>query len=579
MALLPIWSRVEPHAFTSDIDAGLAAEVADPLWMVLRQWQLGELHGDDSGSPAAVDISVSHTPFTRYRLGSAGEAKPLDGEAGPIEAVVEREPEIRLGGWTPWSVAVRAGRRLSRILTEDGLPGVAARFADDERTRFNASRVDKEPPPEEPAHAKAQAPVQGVDDHRYRALLTGRGKVIDGVAVLEMVGAGPVAPEIVGDADPDAVEAAIQRWSEEMHAEWGVTTETPQSAAWDPERMEYGFSLAAPPFSVGDSEIVLRAAEYDGTGVRWDSVDLDAASEPHGAAGDAGAETRVRSLLPSALRYAGMPADRFWEFEDAAVALGRVRSGPTDLVKMIAVDFAIVYSPDWHLVPVEVPVGSVARVDWMVVRDTFGVATLVGSTATQAADGAGRLFQPANLGAEGDNPVLVVLPSALGVQTSDPLEDVALQRDEMANLAWSIEKLVLGPSGRPVTREWFPTDFDLPAATSEEPHELVWRLATRVANPWTPLVAVLDEPGILRRARILDTETTELRTAQSLLLSGEHDVRDEEVTRAGLQLRMVQQRARTSDGATTVWRSREKRPWKGEASSGLRFDATTPTVG
>ena len=38
MALLPIWSRVEPHASSSDIDAGLAAEIADPLWFVLRQW-------------------------------------------------------------------------------------------------------------------------------------------------------------------------------------------------------------------------------------------------------------------------------------------------------------------------------------------------------------------------------------------------------------------------------------------------------------------------------------------------------------------------------------------------------------
>jgi hypothetical protein len=163
--------------------------------------------------------------------------------------------------------------------------------------------------------------------------------------------------------------------------------------------------------------------------------------------------------------------------------------------------------------------------------------------------------------------------------TSEPLEEVALQRDEMANLAWSIEKLVLGPSGRPVPREWFPTDSDLPEATSEQPHELVWRLATRVANPWTPLVAVLDEPEILRKARILDTESTELRSAQSLLLTGGHDVRDEEVTRAGLQLRMVQQRARASDGSTVIWRSREKRSGKGEASSGLRFDAATPATG
>lgn len=574
MALLPIWSRIEPHATSSDIDAGLAAEVADPLWLVLRQWQMGELHGDDSGSPAAVDVSVSYSPFTRYS--PEGGAPEALGTA-PIEAVVEREPEIRLGGWTPWAVAVRAGRRLNRILAEDGLAAVAQRFAEHPATLFDAQRVDKEPPPELPAGAKAEPQVEGADDRRYRILLAGRGRAIDGAKVLEMVTAGPIAAEVVGDADAAAVAASVARWSEEMAAEWGVTAGTPRSRAWVGERMEYGFSLAAPALPGGDGEIVLRADEYDGTGVRWDAVDLDADAAPLGAAADAGAETRVRTVLPGPLRYPGMPADRFWEFEDAAVALGRVRSGPTDLVKMLAVDFAIVYSPDWHLVPVEVPVGGVARIDWAVVRDTFGVATLVGSTATQEADGVGRLFQPAGLrSGEGDHALLTVMPSGLGTLGSEPMEEVALQRDEMANLAWSIERFVLGPSGRPVARDWFPTDFDMPPSTSPEPHELVWRLATRVARPWTPLVATRDAAGMLRMARILDTESTELRGAQSLLLAGVTDVRDEEVTRAGVQLRMTQQRARTADGATVVWRGREKRTWKGEASSGLRFDDATP---
>jgi hypothetical protein len=70
---------------------------------------------------------------------------------------------------------------------------------------------------------------------------------------------------------------------------------------------------------------------------RWDSVDLETDGQPHGAAGNAGADTRVRSVQRAPLRYAGMPADRFWEFEDAAVAIGRVRSSPSDLVKMLAV--------------------------------------------------------------------------------------------------------------------------------------------------------------------------------------------------------------------------------------------------
>ena len=275
-----------------------------------------------------------------------------------------------------------------------------------------------------------------------------------------------------------------------------------------------------------------------------------------------------------------MPADRFWELEDAAVALGRIGAGPTDLARMLAIDFAVVYSPDWFLAPVEVPGGCVARIDWVVVRDTFGVATLVGTTSSQAGDGVGRQFQPSNLtGAEADNPLLLVLPSALNALNSDPREEVALQRDEVANLVWSIEKMVMGPVGRGVSRPWFASQFDLPPARTNDPFDLVWRLATPVAETWTPMVAVhdADGPRLLRKARLLDTATTDLRAAKSQLLADIHDVREEEVTRAGIQLRLLEQHVRGPDGRPYVWRGREKRTWRGEAASGLRFDASTPT--
>jgi hypothetical protein len=266
------------------------------------------------------------------------------------------------------------------------------------------------------------------------------------------------------------------------------------------------------------------------------------------------------------------------------VALGRVGAGPTDLSRMLAVDFAVVFSPDWFLVPVEVPVGCVARVDWVVVRDTFGGATLVGTTASQSADGVGRQFQPSNqvssdgAGAEGDNPLLVVLSSAMSALSSDPREEVALQRDEVANLVWSIEKQVMGPTGRGITRPWFRSAFDLPETHTPDDFDLVWRLATPVAETWTPMVAVHEDDGprLLRKARLLDTATTELRAAKSQLLADIQDVHEEEVTRAGIQLRILEQHTRGPDGRSYVWRGREKRPWKGEASSALRFDAATP---
>ena len=325
----------------------------------------------------------------------------------------------------------------------------------------------------------------------------------------------------------DDLRALLDDWSAAVDAEFGVAQpEATEPDSWIPDRLEYAFRLGAPPLPGTDKEIVLRASEYDGTGVEWYSLDLDTTDAASvGAAADADDSvtgTRRVNLLPTPLSYPGMPANRFWEMEDAAVALGDVSAGPTDLARMLAIDFAVIYGPDWFLAPVEVPVGCVAAIDWVVVRDTFGVSTLVGTTATQAGDGVGRQFQPSVVtGEEGDNPMLVVLPSGMGTLRSDVREDVALQRDETANLAWAIERVVMGPTGRGVDRPWFQSEFDPPQAVSQDPFELVWRLSTPVAASWIPFVAGNDPDGPRRliKARLLDTPTGEIRATVSKLLA------------------------------------------------------------
>jgi hypothetical protein len=44
-----------------------------------------------------------------------------------------------------------------------------------------------------------------------------------------------------------------------------------------------------------------------------------------------------------------------------------------------------------------------------------------------------------------------------------------------------------------------------------------------------------------------------------MLLADIQDVREEEVTRAGVQLRIIEQHTRGHDGRAFVWRGREKR--------------------
>lgn len=573
------WMRVEPHRRTTDVKSGLAAEVADPLWMLLRQWQFGELTADDGGSPVAIDVSASWSRFSRYRAEGpstdpqAAESIPFDADGMPLEALVEREPIIRLDqpDRTPWTVSVRAGRMLTDRLHAIDRHDTASALAQHGATTFD-------PPTEGQVAASNRA--EGLNEARYRALLGG-GQVIDGSKVLQLHKSDALPAEL----DLGGLGDLLTAWAADIDDEWGVADAIPSSPAWIPDRFEYSFALAAPPLPDGSGdEIVLRATQYDGTGTRWSSVDL-AKEDSLGAATDADGRVgqRVTTVLPSPLTYAGMAANRFWEMEDASVALGTASHGRTDLARILATEFAVIYSPDWYMAPVEVPVGSIARIDWVIVRDTFGVATLVGDVEQQTGDNAGRQFQPSVIGGKGDEdqPLLVVLPSGMNTLSSEPLEQVSLQRDEMANLAWTIEQTVMGPSGRPVPRPWFASSFTPPDAISADDYELIWRLATPVAETWTPLVAVIGEGEheglrLLRRASILDTTSGRVTHTKSAILAEVRDIREEEVSSSGIRLRLVDQLARSHDGRCFVWRGKEKRVWRGEASSGLRFDDATP---
>ena len=69
----------------------------DPLWLLGRQWQLGELDGEDAGSPVGVDVFGSSAVVDRLLLGAASSqnrnrALDLDPATAPLEALVAREP-------------------------------------------------------------------------------------------------------------------------------------------------------------------------------------------------------------------------------------------------------------------------------------------------------------------------------------------------------------------------------------------------------------------------------------------------------------------------------------------------------
>src|SRR4051794_38063751 len=82
-----MWNRLEGRPRTQDFQRALQAEVRDAVWMLTRQWQLGEFRGSDAGSPVFAKLRVDSSTLTRYRPGDAGPVGPFD-QATPLEAQV-----------------------------------------------------------------------------------------------------------------------------------------------------------------------------------------------------------------------------------------------------------------------------------------------------------------------------------------------------------------------------------------------------------------------------------------------------------------------------------------------------------
>ena len=85
--------RLEADPHQRDLARGWAAELADPVWMLGRQWQMGEHQGEDASSPVQVDLIARGTAVQPI----AGQGD-LDPRTVPAEPIIESEPG---DWWTP----------------------------------------------------------------------------------------------------------------------------------------------------------------------------------------------------------------------------------------------------------------------------------------------------------------------------------------------------------------------------------------------------------------------------------------------------------------------------------------------
>jgi hypothetical protein len=565
------WWRLEGRARRADMEEGLRAAVADPLWMLGRQEQLGAFGGEDAATPVGVALDGRVGRLSRYADGLPGAGTPVAYSSTrlPLETLVEREPPPHTSG-QDLRTAAEAGLRLLEMLRAAGFAAYATGYRNEFRLRRPAGPLD-----EETSRLLNVVAERVPDGHALRAAFRPPGTPAGAVVL-------PARPPI-DSTDATNVRNLVLAWLRWYDALFSQAAQ--QQPAWVPDRMEYAFSVGARgrPATGGPDETVLVAREYAGGHLDWYSFDVSPGATL-GAAADPEPQSVSRRVLAIPASFGGMPAARWFEVENARINFGRVSAGPPDLARLLLVEYAALYGNDHFLVPITLDVGSLCRVDSIVVVDNFGGRARV-VPSEQAGVGDWRMFRLAVDGAAGaaSAPILF-LPPALGpILEGSPVEEVALIRDEMTNVAWGIERIVEGPSGSRLDRfEAYQEELrrDERAAPTEAPRPdapLRYRVQTDVPPHWFPLVPVQAGRRQVRlqlRTMLDDAGRPVLPLGRFLrgMNAARLELYEEELPRAGVRLTRSYHHARWIDGSTHVWLGRAKRTGRGEGSSGLRFD-------
>ena len=589
------YNRLESRPRTDNFNRALRAEIRDALWMMCKQWQMGEFLGDDAGTPVSAKVHIKGQQIAKYKP-NGNDTEAFDLET-PLEGTVERRPiPFQAGGLQlALDLRLQMGRRWLKMIPA----GAANEF------KNSYPIVAPDPPAtDEPlicAHVEAWQQFKAV-----------AGRMMDGAKLYFHLkeNSANLASDGVAGLTPSQKTAAdnagplFVEWFEKLY----LMPDKAKGDAWLPERLEYQFACGVPDGEGGEK--VLTAEEYYQERIDWFSFDWDRSQQTLGDAAGAASDLPLekkyvtQSFIPAPVRFNGMPDTRWWAFEDGKTNFGDIKPSTTDLAKLLLMEFGLVYANDWFLLPYTVPIGSALNIQGLAVTNTFGERFWI-EPAGRGSDEAWQRWTMFALNIKGtaDEPAdltLLVLPTVPKIQESSPLEEVAFIRDEMANMVWGIETVV--PMAHGWSREGNIAAAELdaylraalpPPAPFEPKASFRYNIMTTVPENWIPFVPEHvpnnNRQIQLRRAATprypfdLTPDFKRVRPRTTLLREGldankPYYIHEEEVPRAGMRVAELYQRTRWKNGKVFIWLGINKNTGRGEGHSGLAFDQIVPVT-
>jgi len=564
--LITAYNRLETRARTEDFSRSLRAEIRDPLWMLTRQWQMGELEAEDAGSAVDARLLTSQMQLDRVELGNGSGQQYRDDV--PLETIVERER-------VPFTHALKV--QISQYFLKLHNGTLRQTYQENYRTAFPFDSGQED---------KFRGQVNGLN--LYTAT---RERDFDGEKLLAAINDGTFnAKAGIASSHQTPINEyteSLKRWFQRQYSQPDSSTAQP----WDPQRLTYHFRTAA--LRPANGQMVLAADRYHEGRLDWYSFEVDSAGAPvaidEREASAPPAFEKPISFLPAPVTFKGMPSPRFWEMEDRQVNFGKLNTKTTDLLLLVFAEMGLIYGNDWFVIPYSMPVNTLCEIKGLVVTDVFGDRTLIRAADEGEENNWQRwsMFNLSNKGEIGSYNRQYFLPATLTQSLeSDPLEQVNFMRDEMANIVWGVEEIIPDQTGVGINGN------DAADKTEIQPPPIVgstasirYVLGTTVPENWIPFSAV-HTPGsnqdiVFQRAAMpkLDPASAATIKPKGILLNEvqpHYFVNEEEIPRAGTLVRRSYQRTRWYNGATFLWIGRTRETGRGQGNSNLRFDQIEP---